>query len=141
MAMLFPDPFDAFLQFQQALDSFRASGWLGSGPSGSGGYPPMNVFRKGDDVVVIAELPGVRKSDLQLQVKGNTIRISGSKAVQYGDNAGVHRRERLAGNFDRAITVPLEIDADQVKAEYRDGMLALYLPRAERDKPKTISIG
>jgi HSP20 family protein len=53
----------------------------------------------------------------------------------------VHRRERLAGNFDRAITVPVEIDADQVKAEYRDGILALYLPRAERDKPKTISIG
>jgi HSP20 family protein len=141
MAMLFPDPFDALLQFQQALDSFRASNWLSSGPSGGGAYPSLNVFRKGDDVVVIAELPGVRKSDLQLQVKGNTIRISGSKAVQYGEKAGVHRRERLAGNFDRAITVPVEIDADQVKAEYRDGILALYLPRAERDKPKTISIG
>ena len=141
MAVLFPDPFDALLQFQQALDSSRSSSWLGSGPSGGGAYPPLNVFRKGDDVVVIAELPGVRKSDLQLQVKGNTIRISGSKAVQYGDNAGVHRRERLAGNFDRAITVPVEIDADHVKAEYRDGILALYLPRAERDKPKTISIG
>ena len=141
MAMLFPDPFDALLQFQQALDSYRASNWLSSGPSGGGAYPSLNVFRKGDDVVVIAELPGVRKSDLQLQVKGNTIRISGSKAVQYGEKAGVHRRERLAGNFDRAITVPVEIDPDQVKAEYRDGILALYLPRAERDKPKTISVG
>jgi HSP20 family protein len=52
----------------------------------------------------------------------------------------VHRRERLAGSFDRAITVPVEIDADKIKAEYRDGILALYLPRAERDKPKSIKV-
>ncbi|TMJ55758.1 MAG: Hsp20 family protein, partial [Alphaproteobacteria bacterium] len=55
--------------------------------------------------------------------------------------ASLHRRERLAGIFDRAITVPVEIDADNVKAQCRDGILALYLPRAERDKPKTIAIG
>ena len=141
MAMLFADPVDALLQFQQALDAFRTSGWLGSSPSGRGAYPPLNVFRKGDDIVVITELPGIRKSDLRIQVKGNTIRIAGSKAVKYGEQASLHRRERLAGNFDRAITVPVEIDADNVKAEYRDGILALYLPRAERDKPKTITIG
>jgi HSP20 family protein len=141
MAMLFADPVDALLQFQQALDAFRTSGWLGSSPSGRGAYPPLNVFRKGDDIVVITELPGIRKSDLQIQVKGNTIRIAGSKAVQYRGEASLHRRERLAGNFDRAITVPVEIDADNVKAEYRDGILALYLPRAERDKPRTITIG
>jgi HSP20 family protein len=58
MAMFFPDPLDALLQFQQSLDAFRASGWLGSGPSAGGAYPPLNIFRKGDDVVVIAEVPG-----------------------------------------------------------------------------------
>jgi HSP20 family protein len=141
MAILFSDPVDALRQLQQALDAFRTSGWLGSSPSGRGAYPPLNVFRKGDDLVVITELPGIRKADLQIQVKGNTIRIAGGKSVQYGDQASLHRRERLAGNFDRAITVPVEIDADNVKAEYRDGILALYLPRAERDKPKTITIG
>jgi hypothetical protein len=67
MAMLFPDPFDALLSFQQALDTFRASSWLGSGPSASGTYPPLNVFRKGDDLVVIAEVPGIRKEDLQIK--------------------------------------------------------------------------
>jgi len=140
MAMLFPDPLDTLLQFQQSLDAFRTSGWLASGPSASGAYPPLNIFRKGDDIVVIAEVPGIRKSDLQVQVKGNTIRIAGGKTVEYGDTAAVHRRERLAGRFDRAITVPVELDADQVKAECRDGILALYLPRAERDKPKSINI-
>jgi len=63
MAVLFTDPIDWISQFQQALDNFRTSGWLGSSPSGSGGYPPLNVFRKGDDLVLIAELPGIRKSD------------------------------------------------------------------------------
>jgi HSP20 family protein len=140
MAMMFPDPFDTLLQFQQALDAFRASSWLASGPSAGGASPPLNVFRKGDDIVVVAEVPGIRKSDLQVQVKNNTIRISGSKSVEYGDNAAVHRRERRAGRFDRAVTLPVEIDADGVKAECRDGILALYLPRAERDKPRTITV-
>lgn len=134
------DPFDALFQFQQALDAFRTSGWLGAGPSAGGGYPPLNVFRQGDDIVIVTEVPGVRKEDLQIQVKGNTIRIAGGKAVQYGDKASLHRRERAAGRFDRAVTVPVEIDAERVRAECRDGVLALHLPRAERDKPRSIAI-
>jgi len=140
MAMVFPDPFDAVQRFQQAIDTFRTSSWLGGGPSAAGAYPPLNVFRKGDDVVVITEIPGVRKDDLEVQVKGRTIRISGGKSIEYGQSAALHRRERRAGRFDRAVTVPVEIDADNVKAEYRDGMLALYLPLAEQDKPKAITI-
>jgi len=140
MPMFFPDPLDALRQFQQALDSYRASGWLDAGPSGSGAYPPLNVFRQGDDIVVITEVPGVKKADLQIQVKGNTIRISGTKSVQYGERAGMHRRERRAGSFDRVVTVPVEIDPDRVRAECRDGVLALHLPRAERDKPRSIAI-
>jgi len=138
--MLLSDPFDALFQFQRALDAFRTSDWLGTSLSGSGGYPPLNVFRKGDDIVVITEVPGVRKSDINVQVKGNTLRIAGTKTVLYGENVSVHRHERRGGTFDRAITLPVEIDAAAVKAECRDGILALYLPRAERDKPRSISI-
>jgi HSP20 family protein len=137
---LYSDPFDALSSFQQALDAFRASGWLEAGPSGGGAYPPMNVFRKGDDFIVVAEIPGVKKSDLDVQVKGRTIRLAGAKAVSFPEKAAVHRRERLAGRFDRAVTMPVEIDPDGVKAEYRDGVLALFLPRAERDKPKSIKV-
>ena len=97
MPTLFPDPFDALQQFQQALDSFRTSGWLSTGPSAGGAYPPINVFRKGDDLVAIAEVPGIQKSDLEIQVVGRTIRVAGSKSVEYGDKAALHRRERLAG--------------------------------------------
>ncbi len=138
---IFSDPFDALASFQQALESFRASDWLAAGPSGGGAYPPMNVFRKGDDFIIITELPGVKKSDLDVQVKGRTLRLSGRKSVSFPEKASVHRRERLAGSFDRAITLPVEINPDGAKAEYRDGVLALFLPRAEGDKPRTIRIG
>ena len=126
--------------FSRRSNSFRSSDWLASGPSSGGAYPPMNVFRKGDDFVIIAELPGVRRQDLDVQVKDNTVRVAGRKNVAYPEKAAVHRRERASGQFDRAVTLPVQIDTDNVKAEYRDGVLALLLPRAERDKPKTIQI-
>ena len=138
---IFSDPFDALASLQQALDSFRESSWLDAGPSGGGAYPPMNVFRKGDDFMIITEIPGVKKSELEVQVKGRTLRLTGAKSVAFPEKAAVHRRERLAGRFDRAITLPVEVDPDGVKAEYRDGILALFLARSEKEKPKTIKIG
>jgi HSP20 family protein len=140
MTMLFPDPFDALYQFQQALDALQASDWLEKSLSGGGAYPPINVFRKGDDIAIVAELPGVRKSDLRIEAKGRTIRISGTKTLGYGDKASFHRRERSAGGFDRTVALPVEIDADRIRAECRDGILALLVPRAERDKPKSIPV-
>ena len=139
---VFASPFDTLLGLQQALNAFRASNWLDeAGPSGGGAYPPVNVFRKGDGVAVIAEVPGVRKSDLEVQVKGNTLRIAGAKSADFPEKAGVHRRERLGGRFDRAIALPFEIDADAVQAECRDGLLALLLPRAAKDRARTIQVG
>jgi HSP20 family protein len=140
MSMVFADPFETLFNFQQALESFRRSGWLESTPSGTGAFPPVNVFRKGDDFVILAELPGVKKSDLNIQVKSNTIRIAGTKTIRYPEKAGIHRRERLSGSFDRAVTLPVQVEAERVKAEYRDGILALYLQRAEQDKPKAIKV-
>lgn len=140
MAGLYSHPFGALLEFQNALDQLRSSNWLGSGPSAQGAYPPLNVFRKGDDVVIIIEVPGVKKSDLRIEAKGRTIRIAGTKSVGRDDKASAHRLERLSGSFDRAVTLPIEIDAEGIKAECRDGILALFVPRAESDKPRSISV-
>lgn len=138
---LFPDPFGTLTGLQSALDAFRRSDWLQSSPSASGSYPPLNVFRKGDDFALVAEVPGISASDLEIQVKGRTVRLSGSKSAKYPEQASVHRRERLQGRFDRSITLPIEVDQDSVTAECRDGILAITLPRAERDKPRSIRIG
>jgi HSP20 family protein len=133
-------PLDALFQLQRALESRLDSEWLRDTTTGSGGFPPINVFQQGDNLVAILELAGVSRSDLDIQAKDNTIRIAGKKAVSYPENVSVHRRERLSGTFDRTLTVPMQIDADRIKAEYRDGVLALFIPRAESDKPRSIAI-
>lgn len=140
MARLFPDPFEALFNLQRSLDASRASDWLGQGPSGAGGYPPINIFRQGENFVIIAELPGIERDAVEVQVQNKRVRIAGRKVVDFAEGASVHRRERIAGDFDRTVAVPIEVDADRVKAEYRNGVLALLLPRAERDKPKTIPV-
>jgi len=136
----FNDPFAAMLALQRALESRRESRWMQGGTTGIGAYPPTNIFQKGDDFVAVIELPGMGKSDLQIEAKDNTIRISGKKAMDYDQNASVHRRERVFGTFDRTISLPVQIDADTIRAEYRDGILALFIPRAASEKPRTIKI-
>src|SRR3954462_13815563 len=109
------DPFEQLREFQRALDTFRSSNWLGSGLSAGGAYPPINIFRKDDDIIAIIEVPGVRKSDLDIKIERNTLRVSGSKSVEYGDKAAAHRRERSAGRFDRALMLPIDIDPDKIR--------------------------
>ena len=138
--MEYTDPFDALFAFQRALENRLSSGWLGSSTAAGGAYPPINVFQQGDDLVAIVEMPGVNKDNLNIQAKENTIRIAGQKSVYYPENVSLHRRERLSGNFDRTLVVPMQIDPNRIRAEYNDGLLALYIPRAEKDKPRTIEI-
>jgi HSP20 family protein len=136
----FSDPFEALFALQRALDSRLASDWMADTTAGTGSYPPINIFQQGDDFVAVIELSGVDKNDLQIEAKQNTIRISGKKTIAYDQGGSVHRRERVWGTFDRTLSVPVQIDADGIRAEYRDGVLALFIPRAERDKPRTIKI-
>ncbi len=135
------DPFDALFSLQKALDSRLSSGWLQDATASRGPFPPINVFQKGDGFLAIIELPGVKKGDLDIQVKENTVRIAGRKSIEYEKNASIHRRERISGEFDRTLTMPIRFEADAIKAEYRDGVLALFLPRAESEKPRSIKIG
>jgi HSP20 family protein len=136
----FGDPFEALFAIQRALDARKESDWMGSRTTGMGSFPPINIFQQGDDFVAIVELPGVDKNDLGIEVKENMIRISGKKTINYDEGASVHRRERVWGAFDRTLSVPIQIDPDAVNAEYRDGVLALFIPRAESDKPRTIKV-
>jgi HSP20 family protein len=141
MVSSYSSPFDELFALQRALEANLASGWLGAGTAGLGSFPPINVFQQGDDFVAVVELPGVDKDSLQIEAKENTIRIAGRKAIKYAENASVHRRERVGGSFDRTIGVPIRVDPDAIRAEMRDGVLALFLPRAASDKPRKITIG
>ena len=125
---------------QRALEARLASDWLQDQTTSQGPFPPINVFQQGSDLLAIIELPGVDKSSLQVEAKENTIRIAGKKVVPYPEGVSLHRRERVAGEFDRTISLPVDLKSDGIKAEYRDGILALFLPRSERDKPRTIAV-
>jgi HSP20 family protein len=133
-------PLDALFDLQRALDARLDSDWLRGATGGTGAYPPINVFQQGDNLVAILEVPGVSKEDLDIQAKDNAIRISGKKTFAYPEGVSVHRRERLSGTFDRTLTVPMQIHAEGIKAEYRDGVLALFIPCAEADKPRSVRI-
>lgn len=130
----------ALLAMQRALDSRLESDWLRSGTSGLGGYPPVNIFQQGDDFVAVIELPGADKETLSVEAKERTIRISGQKNAGYDETASIHRQERLSGRFDRSLTFPVQIDVDAIRAEYKDGILALSIARSAIEKPKTIKI-
>jgi HSP20 family protein len=140
MITAFADTFDTLFNLQRALEARIASDWLEDRTASQGPFPPINVFQQGDTILAIIELPGIDKTTLQIEAKDATIRISGKKAASYPEAASVHRRERVFGEFDRTLALPVRLDPDGIKAEYRDGILALFLPRSERDRPRTIAI-
>ena len=133
----FADPFDGLFNLQRSLEARTSSDWLQNQTTSQGPFPPINVFQQGGDILAIIELPGIDKGQLQIEAKENTIRISGRKVIAYPEGS-MHRRERVSGEFDRTLSLPVRLDPDGIRAEYRDGVLALFLPRSERDKPRTI---
>jgi len=132
------DPLHALHSLQRALERSYDSDWLRGSTTGMGSFPPVNIFQQAEDFVALVELPGVSKDDIEIQAKDSSIRVSGKKTIGFQAGASVHRRERVSGVFDRTITMPVEVDADRVKADYKDGLLTLLMPRTESDKPRTI---
>jgi HSP20 family protein len=132
---------NALLTLQRALDRSLDSDWLRGSTTGGGTFPPINIFQQGEDFVALVELPGVSKDAVEIQAKDRSIRLSGKRTITFQDTASVHRRERVSGVFDRTITLPVQIDVERLRAEYKDGVLALFIPRAESDKPRAIRIG
>ena len=104
------------------------------------GYPALNTWEDGDAAWVEAELPGLTMSDLEVLVSGHELTINGRREIAAPQGAGYHRRERAQGAFSRSLALPWVIDADQVEARLRDGVLTIKLPKAESAKPKKIEV-
>ncbi len=138
--MFLSSTLDTLLALQDALDVTQDTGYFEGATTNTGVYPTVNIFEKGGDLVLVAELPGIKKEELQLQVKGNTVRLAGERTINYGEKISYHRIERNSSKFDRTLKLPINVEADQVKAEYKDGLLVISLPRAEGDKPRQITI-
>ena len=131
---------EALLGLQEALDIARNAGFFENGTASSGVHPPVNIFEKNGDLVLIAELPGVKRNELNIEVKENVLRLSGRRTIDYGKNVSYHRIERNSSRFDRTLRLPFHVESGRVQAEYKDGLLIVSLPRAESEKPKKIAI-
>jgi len=103
-------------------------------------FPPTNLSDTGDNLEIVAEVPGVAKEDLQVKIQGNYLQIAGSRKTSAPEGFKAHRTERSSGTFSRSFTLPYEVDSSKVHATLKDGMLTLVLPKAETAKPRQISI-
>ena len=103
--------------------------------------PSVDISETDDRFEVRAELPGVAKDDLHVSVKDNLLTLSGEKRQENVDDTQNYRRvERRYGNFQRRFTLPAEVDTDDIKAEYSDGVLTLSIPKPEAAKPTEVPI-
>jgi HSP20 family protein len=105
-------------------------------------FPPVNVARLPDRIVVEAFAPGVDRSTLDVTTAGNTLTIRGERRSENGGRAeAYHRRERETGRFVRTISLDDRVSSGDVTATYRDGVLRVELPYAPEAKPRKIAIG
>lgn len=115
---------------------------LGRGNQLLSGYTPaLDVFEQKDNVVVRAELPGMKKEDIEVSLHQNTLSISGErKHEESHKDHEMYRSERFFGRFQRSVTLPTAVAADKVKASYKDGVLTITLPKSEEAKPRHIDV-
>ena len=111
-------------------------------PINSNDFPAINVWTKSDlGQVVTAEIPGMNIDDLDIKVVGESLTISGVRPTMEDDEGVKYlRQERGSGNFSRTIQLPFPIDINKVEANYEKGVLKIWLPRAESDKPRRIVV-
>jgi HSP20 family protein len=117
----------------------------GSGEEGSWGHytwtPPVDIYETDDALVFTADLPGVSKDEVSIEVHQNTLTLRGERkrdAAVKEDN--YHRLERAYGSFQRSFVLPTVVDQEKVQATYREGILELHLPKLESAKPRRIAI-
>ena len=104
-------------------------------------YPAVDMFDNDDKIVIKAELPGMKKNDFSIDVEDRVLTLSGQR--NYDNEVkeeNYYRRERAYGNFKRAFHLPADVDADNIKAEFKDGVLKVEIPKPEEQKPKKITV-
>ncbi len=137
----FGQTFDEFDRMRRQLDLLTGNLMGRPATRSAGVFPLLNLTEDKDHYYIRAELPGVKAENLEIQSTGTTISISGERKIPVENkNAKYHRREREAGKFSRVINLGKEINADKVEAGLANGILKVVLPKAEKAKPKQITV-
>ncbi len=137
------DPLDDLLRLQRQLDQFFGAASMGGSLAlpGRGVFPPVDVFDKGDAVVVKTELPGMKLQDIELVTENDTLTISGKRTIRFdAEKPRFHRRERDQGEFRRVVRLPAKLNTEAAKATYGNGVLTVTIPKAKESQPRQISV-
>jgi HSP20 family protein len=122
--------FEPFFRFPFFTEEMRSSAW----------NPAVDVIEVNDRVVVKVEVPGVDEKDLRVTFEDGLLTISGERQFERKDESNYHRIERAYGSFSRTFTLPRSVDATQIVANYRNGVLEIEIPKKEESRPKQIEI-
>ena len=144
-------PFEDMEALRREIDRAFEGFGLGQEPSqqvaflpgrGPRRYPLINLLEDKENLYIEALTPGVDPESLNVTVLQNRLTVSGEKSRIAGDikPEAFHRSERASGKFVRTIDLPVEVDDGEIKAEYKNGLLVVALPKAEKAKPKQINV-
>ncbi len=123
--------------FEQTLARTREE----EGIAASTWMPAVDIYETPDQVVMKAELPGLTREDIEINVRDNTLSLRGQRKFEKDVKEENYLRiERAYGSFQRSFTLPVTIQQDKIKAVFRDGVLELTLPKAEEARPQQIKI-
>jgi len=130
------DSFGEFRRLQREMNRLFEGAGLGAET-----FPAVNIHTGNDQVVVNAEIPGMKAEDINISVEADLLTLEGEKkAEDIGGDAVCHRKERGFGKFVRSFKLPYDVNPDNVKATYQNGVLNVVLPRSEGNKPKKIAV-
>ena len=122
---------DSLARLRGAEDDMSLSNWS----------PSVDVYETTENIVIKAEVPGVKKEDISVEVKDNTLYLKGERKFEKDvKEENYHRMERSYGSFRRVFSLPATVEQDKVKASFKDGVLEIMLPKAEKAKPKKIAV-
>lgn len=104
--------------------------------------PSVDISETDNELVLTADVPGVKLEDINIEVENGTLSLSGSRTFYEENNSGnYHRQERFYGSFRRAFLLPETVDLEKVAASYENGVLTVAMPKKELAKPRTIKVG
>jgi len=107
----------------------------------SGWTPALDLYEDKENLFVRIELPGMKKEEIEVSLHDGSLSIAGErKSEEKFKDAEVYRAERFFGRFQRTVTLPSPVAMDKVKAQYKDGVLTITLPKTEEAKPKHIDV-
>ena len=126
--------------FDNLFDEFFSAPMF-VGPHQSAATPKVDIRETSDQVSLTFELPGMEKGDIKVAVSGDLLTVSGERKVDTEVKSDDYlRREINSGSFERSFTLPDYVDASQIKADYKQGLLLISLPKKEETKPREIDV-